>query len=305
MKLTNKNNLPIQFVNAVNTDYKPTPHQYSVTTVLNSVRQTLLQRRHTDEIEDDVSNQIWAILGTAFHSLLENTKESENELKEEYLKQDLSIIDESLKGYFLSGKADLFNAEEKKMIDFKTTSSFKFLIKDFEDYRLQLLMYAWLFKQLGFEVNEGEIIAILRDWQKTKAKYDSNYPQLQVQKVNFTFNDKDFEYIENFIKEKFLELKKYEEVEDDELPICNEKERWAEPTKYAVKKKANKTASKLHETLEEAEEHLKNLEEKYPNIYEIEVRPGSDRKCSEYCNACKFCKYWKEHYATTGDDENE
>ena len=58
MKLTNKNNLPIQFVNAINTDYKPTPHQYSVTTILNSVRQTILQRRHADEIEDDVSNQI-------------------------------------------------------------------------------------------------------------------------------------------------------------------------------------------------------------------------------------------------------
>ena len=133
MILTNKNNLPQQFVNAVNTDYKPTPHQYSVTTVLNSTRQTILQRRYNEVIEDDVSNQIWAILGTAFHGLLENSKEDENELKEEYLKQELSCLDERLKGYYLSGKADLYNEKENKMIDFKTTSSFKFVKKDFED----------------------------------------------------------------------------------------------------------------------------------------------------------------------------
>lgn len=303
MKLTNKNNLPIQFVNAVNVDYRPTPHQYSVTTVLNSVRQTLLQRRHTEEIEDDVSNQIWAILGTAFHSLMENSKESANELKEEYLKQNLNVLHEDLKDYFLSGKADLYDADQKKIVDFKTTSAFKFVKKDFEDYRLQLLMYAWLFRKIGFEVNEGEIIAVLRDWQKSKAKFDKDYPQLQVQKVNFKFTEKDFEFIEDFIKVKFLELKKYEEVPDDELPICNEEERWAEPTKYAVKKKANKTASRLHDTLEEAETHLRNLEEKYPNIYEIEVREGTDKKCSEYCSACRFCKYWKEKYE--GNTNNE
>lgn len=296
MILTNKNNLPEQFVNAVNKDYKPTLHQYSVTTILNSTRQIILQRRYSNFIEDDVSNQIWAILGSAFHSLLENSKESNDELKEEYLKQELSCLDKKLVGYYLSGKADLYNAKENKIIDFKTTSSFKFIKKDFEDYRLQLLMYAWLFKKIGFEVNKGEIIAILRDWQKSKAKFDKNYPQLQVQKVEFQFTKKDFDFIEKYIKNKFLELKKYEKVIDKELPICSMEERWADPTKYAVKKKVNKTALKLHETLESAKDHLKKLEEKYPNVYEIEERISIDRKCEGYCNACKFCNYWKERY---------
>lgn len=302
MKLTNKNNLPEQFVNAVNRDYKPTPHQYSVTTILNSTRQTILQRRYNDVIEDDVSNQIWAILGTAFHGLLENSQENENELKEEYLKQELSFLDERLAGYYLSGKADLYNAKENKMIDFKTTSAFKFVKKDFEDYRMQLLMYAWLFRQIGFNVDKGEIVAILRDWQKSKAKIDKSYPQLQVQKVEFKFNQEDFEFIENFIKNKFLELKENEEKIDVELPMCSMEERWADPTKYAVKKKANKTATKLHDTLEEAKEHLASLEEKYPNVYEIEERPSIDKKCEGYCNACKFCDYWKANYM---EEKNE
>lgn len=302
MKLTNINNLPEQFVNAVNVDYKPTAKQYSVTTILNPVRQTILQRRYNEEIVDDVSNQIWAILGSAFHLLLENSEESSSELKEEYLKQELSCLSDELKDYYLSGKADLYNELENKIVDFKTTSSFKFVKKEFEDYRMQLLMYAWLFRKIGFNVDKGEIIAILRDWQKSKAKIDKSYPQLQVQKVKFNFSEDDFDYIENFIKNKFIELKESEDKPDNLLPMCTDEERWREPTKYAVKKKANKTASKLHSSLEEAEEHLKNLEEKYPNIYEIEIREGTDKKCLEYCSACQFCPYYRENYLEERND---
>lgn len=302
MKLTNINNLPEQFVNAINVDYRPTPKQYSVTTILNPVRQTILQRRYNEEIIDDVSNQIWAILGSAFHQLLENSQESSSELKEEYLKQELSCLSDKLSDYFLSGKADLYNESENKIVDFKTTSVFKFIKKDFEDYRMQLLMYAWLFRKIGFNVVKGEIIAILRDWQKSKAKIDKNYPQLQVQKVKFNFNEDDFEYIEEFIKNKFIELKENENKPDDLLPMCTEEERWREPTKYAVKKKANKTASKLHSTLEEAENHIKNLEEKYPNVYEIEIREGTDKKCLEYCSACQFCPYYRKNYLEERND---
>ena len=141
---------------------------------------------------------------------------------------------------------------------------------------------------------------MLRDWQKSKAKFDKSYPQFQVQKINFKFTEGDFEFIENFIKERFLELKKYEDVPDEELPMCTDEERWREPTKYAIKKKTNKKASKLHDTLEEAEAHLENLEKEYKGQYEIEVREGSDKKCLEYCSCCEFCPYYKENYMKEG-----
>ena len=63
-----------------------------------------------------------------------------------------------------------------------------------------------------------------------------------------------------------------------------------------LKKKVNKTATKLHDTLEDAKKHLENLEEKFPEIYEIEVREGTDKKCLEYCSCCKFCKYYQDNY---------
>ena len=148
--LTNKMNLPQPIYDALNSDYQPKEHQYSVTTILNPTRQVILKRRYNNEIIQDCSELIYALFGTAFHSILENAKESETQLKEEYLKQDLCVICDELKGYFLSGKADLIDVATKTIIDYKTTSTFKVLKKDFEDYRLQLLIYAWLFKQLGF-----------------------------------------------------------------------------------------------------------------------------------------------------------
>ena len=305
MALTNKLNLPDPIYNALSSDYQPKEHQYSVTTILNPTRQTLLKRKYNNEITQDCSELIWALFGTSFHAILENAEEGETQLKEEYLKQDLGILTDELDGYFLSGKADLIDVKEKKIIDYKTTSTFKIVKQDFEDYRLQLLIYAWLFRKIGFEINNGEIIALLRDWQKSKAKFDSEYPQFQVQKLNFEFTQKDFDYIEEFIKTKFLELKKYENAADDELPMCTDEERWHEPTKYAVKKKTSNRASKLHDTMEEAEEHLKNLENKYPDQYEIEVREGTDRKCSEYCSCCMFCSYYKENYLKKEGIENE
>jgi hypothetical protein len=298
MPLTNKMNLPAPIYNALNSDYQPKLHQYSVTTILNPIRQVILKRRYNDKIEQDCSELIWALFGTSFHAILEKAKEEDTQFKEEYLKQDLNVICDELKGYILSGKADLIDVATKTIIDYKTTSTFKVLKKDFEDYRLQLLIYAWLFKQLGFEINKGEIVALLRDWQKSKAKFDKDYPQFQVQKIQFKFTEKDFEFIEDFIKERFIELKKYENIVDEELPICTDEERWREPTKYAVKKKANVKASKLHDTLEEAQKHLENLEnkEECKGQYEIEVREGTDKRCLEYCSCCEFCPYYIKNY---------
>lgn len=236
---------------------------------------------------------IWMLFGTALHSILENSQESENQFKEEYLKQDLGILDESLKGYTLSGKADLLDVLKKRMTDYKTTSVFKVQKKDYEDWRKQLLIYSWLFIKIGFDVDNAEIIALLKDWSSTKAKVDKSYPQLQVQKVPFKFKQKDFDEIEIFIVNKFKELKNNEAVKDEELPLCTPEERWNTGNKYAVKKKKNKRAERVYDTLEEAEEHLSRVGKKE---YEIEFREGTDKRCLEYCSCCVFCPYYKEKY---------
>lgn len=285
MKINNKLNLPQPFVDAVTREYEYKDKQYSVTTILKDIREILLTRRHHNEIEQDVADMIWLILGTATHSVLENSKEADAEFKEEH------FVEEVQNGYKLSGQADLYNIETKTVTDYKTCSVWKVIYNDWEDYRKQLLMYAWAFKKMGFEVDKGEIIAIIKDHSKTKAKVDSSYPQYPVYKKIFEFTESDYEEIEKFIKEKFSEIEKFEKIPDNELPLCSEEARWNDGDKYAVKKRGNKRALRVYDTMKEAEEHLKQDES-----LELEVRKGEDKKCLEYCSCCEFCNYWKEKY---------
>lgn len=291
MKITNHLNLPQPFVSAVESEYVPTPQQYSVTTVLNPSRYVILSRRHNSEVEQDVADMIWLLFGTAFHSILENSRAEEEQLQEQYLKQDLGMFDKELEGYKLSGKADLLDTKTNTMIDYKTTSVYKVMFGDYEDWRKQLLMYAWLFKQQGYEVNKGQIVALMKDHSKSKAKFDRTYPQYPVKVIDFEFNDQDFVDIEKEIIDKFKELKRCEQLKDNELPMCSMEERWNDGNKYAVKKKGNKRAERVFDTKEQAEEYMKEKEG-----YEIEERLGIDRRCEEYCSSCIYCPYWQERY---------
>lgn len=297
MKITNHLNLPQPFVSAVESEYVPTPQQYSVTTVLNPSRYVILSRRHNSEVEQDVADMIWLLFGTAFHSILENSRAEEEQLQEQYLKQDLGMFDKELEGYKLSGKADLLDTKTNTMIDYKTTSVYKVMFGDYEDWRKQLLMYAWLFRQQGYEVNKGQIVALMKDHSKSKAKFDRTYPQYPVKVIDFEFNDQDFVDIEKEIIDKFKELKRCEQLKDNELPMCTMEERWNDGNKYAVKKKGNKRAERVFDTKEQAEEYMKEKEG-----YEIEERLGEDRRCMEYCSSCIYCPYWQERYGKNDKD---
>lgn len=294
MQITNQLGLPQPFVDAVTREYQYKDKQYSVTSMLKDVREILLTRRHDNEIEQDVADMIWLIFGTAVHKVLENSKEADTEFKEEH------FIEEVENGYKLSGQADLYNAKEKMVTDYKTCSCWKVIYNDWEDYRKQLLMYAWAFRKIGFEVDKGQIVAVIKDHSKTKAKVDSSYPQYPVYKKIFNFTEQDFIEIEEFIKSKFAEIQKYENTPDNELPICSEEARWNDGDKYAVKKKGNKRALRVYNTLEEAEEHLKQDE----NL-ELEVRKGEDKKCLEYCSCCQFCNYYKENCERKEEENGE
>ena len=83
------------------------------------------------------------------------------------------------------------------------------------------------------------------------------------------------------------------ETKDDEIEPCTPEERWSTPTKYAVMKEGRKTAVKVCATEEEAQSFIDDLE-KDKDKHTIEVRPGIDKKCEDYCPCYKFCSYYKE-----------
>lgn len=282
MKITNINNLPTPFVSAVSQEYTFEPNEYRVTSLLKGIRETLLERRHSDEIEQDVSDMLWLVLGSAVHGIMENAQEADCEIKEERLKVDFN-------GYLLSGQFDLYNGETETITDYKTASVWKIMFANYEDWKRQLLIYGYMLRKIGFNVNKGEIVAMLKDHNKRDSKFKEGYPKFPVQKVTFNFNEADFEETKEWLRQKFADIEYCEGLEDDDLPICTPEERYNSGDKYAVMKKGRKTALRVLNSESEAEEWMASNGGDF-----IENRPGEDKKCVDYCKVAPFCSYAKE-----------
>ena len=292
MKLTNNLNLPQPFVDALTRDYEYKDKRYSVTSMLKGAREIILTRRHFNEMTEDVADSIWLLFGTAVHRILEDAKEADDELKE------TKIYHQFENGYTLSGQQDLYSESLKRITDYKTGSVWKVILGDWSDYRKQCLYYALLFRKIGFECDNAEIVMVLKDWSKTKAKIEQNYPEHPVYIKHFDFSEEEFKEAEMQILMKFDEIERLQNVSDSNLPVCSKEERWATEDKYALMKKGAKKALRLFSDESEAQAALDQGKGDY-----IEFRPGEDKKCMEYCSCNKFCSYWKEKYGKESNQE--
>lgn len=281
MIITNQLGLPKAFEEIAKSDFPLDAKTYRVTSLLKGIRETILEKRHADEIKQDVSDMIWLVFGTAVHKILESQQEGDYEIKE-------TRISIPFGDYILSGQFDLYDAEAKKITDYKTCSVWKIIYGNFDDWKRQLLIYAYMLRKIGFEVDSGEIVAIMKDHSKRDAKVKADYPKLPVQVVKFNFTESDFNTIEIWLELEFEGLKDFESVPDDELPICSPEERYNSGDKYAVMKKGRKTAMRVLDSKEEAEKWMKDNGGDH-----IDVRSGEDKKCLDYCAACEFCSYYK------------
>ena len=281
-------NLPEALVNAVSLSPHNKEGSYSATTLLKGIREILLEKRHWQDIEIDVSDNIWALFGTAVHSVLENQKTSE--FKEELFSAEVSKSK-------VTGRADSYCLENEILTDYKTASTWKVRFADFSDWKKQGLIYAWLMRENGLTVKKCRFIALLKDHSKTQAKREQDYPQSPVYVYEFDVTEKELEETEKLILEKIASIEKNIGIQDDDLPECTAEERWATQDKFAVMKEGRKTAVRVFDTKDEAEEKLAELDKKHY----IEYRKGESKKCADYCYASAFCNQWqKEKEETNG-----
>lgn len=290
MRITNKQNLPAPFVRMAEEEYEYKPKRYSATTLIKPTREILLNRRHNKELEQDCADMIWLLYGKAVHAVLENYSDGANEFAEEKLSVELE------NGYTVSGRIDLYDIDKAEVVDYKTASVWKAIYEDYEDWRKQGLMYAWLLHKNGLPCKSVVFYAVLKDWSKTKAKVDKGYPQLPVLRVSF--DAADIAGVDLFIRNKIDEIIKYENAPDDELPLCSLEDRWNDGDKYAVMKNGRKTALRVLDSMEEAEKWKSNNGGDY-----IETRKGVDKKCMDYCLCCTKCEYWKRVYGDVGNGD--
>lgn len=279
MKVTNIYNLPTALVEAVTTEKHNKDGEYSATTLLKGACETILTKRHWDDILVDVSEFIWQIFGTATHSIFEAQKD--NTFKEEFFSVDVSNSK-------VTGRVDSYDLENETIVDWKTTSVWKVIKQDFSDWKRQGLIYSWLIKKCGMNVKKCRFIALLKDHSKADARNKADYPKQPVYVYEFDVTDDDLAEIETFIEAKVKELEFYDSTPDENLTPCTPEERWTTPEKWAHMKEGRKSAIKLYDSEEEvAKVELKSGEY-------IEHRPGENKKCDNYCNCREWCPLFKK-----------
>lgn len=281
MIIENKMNLPEAFVRAVTPKYHNEKGSYSATTLLKGTKEILLTERHWENISIDCSDMVNAILGTAFHSVMEEN--SDKKFTEVSVNTEVS-------GIKVTGKVDLYDEDNKTVYDWKTASVWKVIKGDFSDWRKQGLIYAYLLKLAGHEVNKCSFIVSLKDFSPTKSETDASYPRSAVYVYSFDVTDNELDEIKSFIESKIENIKMYLSSDDDSIVPCSSEERWAEPPKFAVMKSGRKTAVKLHDTKEDAEKYIADSKDN-KSLY-IEERKGCDKKCEKYCICNSFCSYY-------------
>jgi hypothetical protein len=281
MTITNKLNLPVGLVKAVSTERHNADKCISATTLIQGIKHIILTERHWDELEDDVSDRIWAIWGTAVHSLLEQEGENEfTELEMTHKTGDITV----------TGRIDNYDMKHGVICDYKTASVWKVKFNDFDDWYTQGMIYAWLLRKNGFAVEKCRFIALLKDYSKSEVIRDRQYPVNPVHVYEFDVTFTNLIRIDAFIRNKVKEYVRCRELADDAIPPCAPEERWDKASKYAVMKQGRKSAVRLLDDKTAAEIMAAEL----GKGHYVEHRPGESVKCQSFCLCCRFCNYYHD-----------
>jgi hypothetical protein len=309
MKFTNKFNLPAPLINALERrEYSRGAADKSVTDIIDAPKVKALRRMHNDEIEQDVSEAVWMLFGSAIHYVLESGGDNEH-LTEQRLFMKVG-------DYVLSGAIDVQHVGEADdgtpvvdIIDYKFTSVWSVIIsadqdKDKEDWAKQLNVYGALVEACtNYKVRRLRICAILRDWQQSRVDTKKTYPKAAVHMVDI----KKWPMAEtaDFIRTRMkmhMDVHNDHETyadEPDMLPPCSDEERWLRAGDWAVfrytkagplAKVPSKAAQTEKEALDWIEENMKDQQ------YELKHRPGTPARCDgDYCRVSRWCGQYAQY----------
>ena len=216
MKYTNKHNVPVEVIRAVQNDpyTKGDGVVLSVTQLIKSPRIVALQKKHDEEITVDYRDEVFKLLGKGVHTVLETANTSdENIIPERRLYADIN-------GWRISGQTDTMSLKEKMLTDYKCTSVYA-VTSDKPEWEHQLNLYAWLWRKHDYEIESLRIMAILRDWRRSDADKKFDYPQAPVVSIDIP--------LWGFIKQtSFVEerVRLHQSTLDGEPPECDDEDRW-------------------------------------------------------------------------------
>lgn len=274
MKLTNLFDLPQPIYDAVANDpYTKGDSDYSITGLLKPPRMARLQYLHDADMVEDCADRIFSLLGQAIHTILERSERVAIAEKRLYA---------TLGGKRISGATDRFVLLVGLLQDYKVTTLWKIKGKDFEEWTAQQNAYLWLLSENGFHVRRLEIVAILRDWSKRKARTELEYPVNQCARIGLEIWP--LERTKAFLLERITA----HEAAKVDLPLCTKEDRWMGENTWAVMKPGGKRATKVCHSLDDAIHFCQK-----DDTLEIIERKAEAKRCLDFCSAAKFCDQFK------------
>lgn len=272
---TNRHNIDPAIAKAITSDpfYGTPDSDISVTELIGPPQIAALRQQHQHEIQEDVSERLWALLGSAAHEVLKAGADELSEFPEERLYCEVD-------GWKIGGKADLYRPDQGQLVDYKVTSVYSFLLGDKPDWAAQLNFYAHIWRENGFLVNRLTIAAILRDWMRSKAGDD--YPPVPFMQVDVPLWEPKVT-----ARRMLIAVHDHKAARAGQPRPCTPEERWERPTKYAVMKRGQKRAVKLFDSEADA---LALIEAKRPLPMYLEERPGESVRCASYCPVREWCE---------------
>jgi hypothetical protein len=294
---TNKHGLPEPFVRydeARNAAYSRGNADISATQLIDAPRVRLL-RANSGDLEQDVVDSIWPLLGTAVHDILEKHSDPKDVVEER-----LSM---EVENWVLSGAVDHQKISNGKIIitDYKVTSVWSVMLEQKIDWVRQLNIYAELVDHnKDAEVGGVNICAVLRDWSRREASYKKDYPQTPIVIIPIPLWSRSER--QRYITER---VKAHQDAQiaydtTGELPACTEEEKWTKPTTWAVMKDKNKRATKVFSNFGEAQKHANMLNGQRTGnarsgTYHVMIRAGENTRCEgDYCQVAIKCPFQQE-----------
>jgi len=262
----------------------PRGQHFSVTELVSPTWLAALRRKHWDGLEQPVSQMMWALMGSALHEVLHKGAEGTPGLSEHRMTENIGDS-------AITGALDYYSLDEDgTLVDYKSTSVFAVIEGHKLEWEQQLNGYAMLLRTQGHSPKRLQIKAMLRDWYRSKASRDPEYPQTNVVTLDIPMWPD--EQAQAFFKERAALLTEALKVrgEPDLTKACSAEERWAKPDTWAVVKAGNQRASRVLASEVEAFAWL--AEQKNPGAYLVEHRPGENTRCQFHCPVSRVCGWW-------------
>ena len=327
MKLTNEYGAPDEIVKAIQNDsYTKGGADFSVTELIKPPQIRRLWSEHEEDISVDVNDEMFKLLGTAVHRILDSApkcKECDGTGEwwsglDSYPSDIPTTIWEKFKVWSrlggdscvpcdscdgtgviddgkirekrfyadhndttISGAIDLIDPTHGVVTDYKVTSAYSVKKGLKEDWERQLNLYAWLLRQNDMAVNKLQIVAICRDWMKSRVgKYDYPDSMVVVLSVPIWRDGRQDDYVDQRVRVH---------TQESTLP-CTPEERWARGAYQVNPMHSGGGKPRSFDTMREATDYINK---KKTGSYRVVDGNAKYVRCESWCEVAPFCPQWK------------